>query len=270
MKKLGIVAGSGALPSCLVQACEKQGRPYFVLALKGHAEVESFPKGTPIKWIRLGAIGQGFDILKKEGVHEIVMIGAVRRPSLLEMRPDWRGMKFFARAGVKALGDDGLLKAVINEIESEGFKVVGADSLMPSLVATRGIYGKIGPAPEDAGDIEKGRKIAQLLGKADVGQAVVIQQGIVLAVEAIEGTAELIKRAGALKRAGMGGVLVKMSKPQQERRVDLPTIGVQTIRDVAEAGLAGIAIEAGSVLLVEAEKMVALADKLDIFIVGVE
>lgn len=269
MKKLGIVAGSGALPSCLVQACEKAGRPYFVLALKGHAEAESFPKGTPIKWMRLGAIGQGFDEMKRQQVQEIVMIGAVRRPSLLELRPDWRGIKFFAKAGVKALGDDGLLKAVIAEIETEGFKVIGVDSLMPSLVATKGIYGKIGPAPEDAEDIEKGAKIARILGQADVGQAIAIQQGIVLAVEAIEGTAELIKRAGALKRAGIGGVLVKMAKPQQERRADLPTIGVQTVYDVADAGLAGIAIEAGSVLLVEAEKMVEVADKLDVFIVGV-
>lgn len=270
MKKLGIMAGSGALPACLAQACEKQGRPYFILALKGHAEAESFPKGAPIKWVRLGAVGQGFDLMKKNGVEEIIMIGAVRRPSLLELRPDWRGVKFFARAGVKALGDDGLLKAVIKEIESEGFKVIGVDSLMPSLLATKGIYGKIGPAPEDGEDIEKGIKMARMLGRADIGQAVVVQQGIVLAVEAIEGTAELIKRAGSLKRAGMGGVLVKMAKPGQERRVDLPTIGVQTIYDVATAGFAGIAIEAGSVLLVEAEKMVEVADEKDIFIVGVE
>lgn len=270
MRKLGIVAGGGALPASLIKACQKDGRPFFVLALKGHADEAVLPKDVPLKWMRMGAIGFGFAEMKRQGVQDIVLIGNVRRPSVMELRPDFRGLKFFAKAGVKALGDDGLLRAVIDEIEADGFKIVGADTLVPSLLAGTGVFGKIAPDKEAWEDIQKGIQTVQILGAADVGQAVIVQEGIVLSVEAIEGTAALIKRSGALKRAGGGGVLVKMAKPKQERRVDLPTIGPQSVKDVHEAGFKGIAIESGAVLMVDAEQCVKLADKLGIFIVGIE
>lgn len=269
-RKLGIVAGGGALPGSLIEACRKEGRPFFVLALKGHADPALLPKDIPMKWMRMGAVGFGFAEMKRQGVRDIVLIGNVRRPSLMELRPDLRGLKFFAKAGIKALGDDGLLRAVIKEIEADGFKIVGADTLVPSLLAGNGVFGKVHPNKEDMEDIQKGIKTVQILGAADVGQAVIVQQGIVLSVEAIEGTAALIKRTGALKRAGGGGVLVKMAKPKQERRVDLPTIGVQTVKDVHEAGLKGIAVEAGAVLMADAEKCIKSADELGIFIIGIE
>lgn len=270
MKKIGIIAGSGALPGSLVAACKRTGRPFFVLALKGNADPMLLPKNIPIKWIRLGAVGEGFAEMRRENVEEIVMIGGVRRPSLLELRPDWRGLKFFAKAGIRALGDDGLLRAVINEIESDGFKVVGADSVVPSLVASKGVYGKVVPRLSDLEDIRRGFDVAKILGKADVGQAVIVQQGLVLAVEAIEGTAALIERSRDLKREGGGGVLVKVVKPGQERRADLPTIGPQTVQSIYDAGFKGIAVEAGSVLLADAQQTTQLADELGIFVVGVD
>lgn len=269
LRKLGIVAGGGALPGSLIKACQKEGRPFFVLALKGHADPALLPDGIPMKWMRMGAVGFGFAEMKRQGAQDIVLIGNVRRPSLMELRPDLRGLKFFAKAGVKALGDDGLLRAVINEIEADGFKIVGADTIIPSLLADSGIFGQVVPTSADWEDIEKGIQTVQILGAADVGQAVIVQQGIVLSVEAIEGTAALIRRTGALKREGGGGVLVKMAKPKQERRVDLPTIGPQTVKDVYEAGLKGIAVEAGAILMADAEACVKLADKLGIFIVGI-
>lgn len=267
--KLGIVAGSGSLPGALIRECQKTRRPFCVVALKGHANPELLPADIPVKWIRLGAVGSGFAEMKKQGVSEIVLIGGVRRPLLKELCPDLRGLKFFAKIGLKALGDDKLLRAVINEIEADGFKVVGVDDVMPSLLAPSGVLGKYEPTKADETDITRGFEVAKLLGQADVGQAVIVQQGLVLSVEGIEGTAQLIKRTKALKRSGGGGVLVKVSKPNQERRVDLPTIGPNTVKDIKEAGFKGIAVEANFVLIADCEQTIRLADELGLFIVGV-
>lgn len=269
MQKLGIVAGSGSLPRALIHECQKTGRPFCVVALKGHANPDLMPADIPVKWVRLGAVGTGFAEMKKQGATQIVLIGGVRRPSLKELCPDLRGLKFFAKIGLKALGDDGLLRAVIGEIEKEGFKVVGIDDIMPSLLAPSGVLGKYEPTKADETDITRGIDVAKLLGQADVGQAVIVQQGLVLSVEGIEGTAQLISRTASLKREGKGGVLVKVSKPNQERRVDLPTIGPKTVQAIHDAGFCGIAVESGSVLIAEYNKTIELANKLGIFVVGV-
>jgi DUF1009 family protein len=269
MKKLGIIAGSGGLPKKLIDFCRLQGRPFFVLAVDGHADKTLIPKDIPVKWVRLGAIGSFFKEMKQAGAKEIVLIGGIKRPSLKELKPDLKAVKFFSKVGLKALGDDGLLSCVISEIEKDGFKVVGIDRVMPSLLAKKGVYGKIKPSQSDTADIKRGFQVAKILGQADVGQSVIVQQGLVLAVEGIEGTAALIERAGPLKRKGGGGVLVKTSKPRQERRIDLPTVGPDTVRQIHSAGFKGIALEAGCVLVVEEEEMIRLADKLKIFIVGV-
>ena len=168
------------------------------------------------------------------------------------------------------MGDDSLLKIILSEAEKQGFRVVGVHSLMPELLARKGVYGKIKPNSQDELDIQQGIKVAKLLGTADVGQAVIVQKGLVLALEGIEGTANLIKRTGALKRKGGGGVLVKVAKPQQDRRVDLPTVGPKTVQSIHDAGFKGIAVETGSALMVDVEEMIKLANELDIFVVGVE
>ncbi|MDD3669444.1 MAG: UDP-2,3-diacylglucosamine diphosphatase LpxI, partial [Alphaproteobacteria bacterium] len=240
------------------------------LALRGHADPDLLPKGIPVRWVRLGAVGAAFRACRAAGVQEVVLIGAVKRPGLWEIRPDWTGMKMLARVGLNKHGDDGLLRRIVREIERAGFSVVGADAVLPSLKAVKGIYGKAAPGKADTDDIRKGFRVAKILGAADVGQGAVVQRGLVLAVEAIEGTAEMIRRAGALKRPGGGGVLVKCAKPQQEKRVDLPTIGPGTIQSLADAGLKGVAVEAGGALIADAEKTIALADKLGVFVVGAE
>ena len=270
MKKLGIIAGGGALPICLVQACEQMKRPYFVVGLKGCLEKDALPKGTPISWIRLGALGKGFRLLKKNDVEEVVMIGAVKRPSFTGIIPDWRCLKLLLRHGKKALGDDALLKILIKEIERDGFKVVGIDEILPHLLIKKGVYGRMIPTTQDTTDIKRGIEVARKLGEVDVGQAVVVQQGLVLAVEGIEGTDALIHRSKALRRKGGRGVLVKTAKPQQDRRADLPTIGPNTVQSVAEAGLVGIAVQSDSVLFSEAEKAIKLANQLGVFIIGVD
>ena len=269
MKKLGIIAGAGALPHALIEACERQHRPFFVLGLKGHANPKEYDKALPMAWVRLGAVGKAFRLMKKNEVEEIVLIGAVKRPSFVGLFPDLRGLKAIAHLKKKS-GDDSLLRGIAKEIESEGFKVVGIDEILPHLLAKEGVYTYEVPHPKDQADIKRGVEVAKLLGKADVGQSVIVQQGLVLAVEGIEGTDALIRRSADLKRRGGGGVLVKMTKPGQDRRMDLPTIGPATVQAVKNAGFVGIAVQAGGVLISQSEQTVKLANQLGIFIVGIK
>ena len=268
LPKLGILAGGGVLPAQLMQACIETGRSYFVIAIEDQTDPEIL-KDHPYAWVRLGAVGKAIEILRNEKVEELVMIGPVRRPSLSSLRPDAYLTKRIAKIGLMSRGDDGLLSKLIIELEAEGFRVIGPDVVLTELVASDGIYGAIAPDDIALIDIERGLKIAKGLGGLDVGQAVVVQQGLVLAVEAIEGTDEMLRRAAKHKREGPGGVLVKVKKPEQEQRVDLPTIGVNTVEMAAEAGLRGIAIQSGHALIVDRTEVVRLADLKGLFITGI-
>jgi DUF1009 family protein len=266
--KLGIVAGGGRLPQLLIDSCRETGRDFFVLALKGQADPE-IVENAPHEWVRIGAAGRGFAVLQEQGIDELVMAGRVRRPSLMDLRPDRRAVRFFARLGLKGVGDDGLLRALIRELEEEGYRVVGIDDLLPALRAEEGALGRYEPDAQAEADIARGKAVLAALGCVDVGQAVVAQQGIVLGVEAVEGTDALLQRCGPLKRDGPGGVLVKFSKHGQETRVDMPTIGSDTVSRAAQAGLRGIAIEAGATIIVDRDELVKAADRAGLFVVGV-
>jgi hypothetical protein len=267
---LGIVAGSGGLPRRLIETCRAAGRPFFVLALEGEADPAMLAE-VPHAWCRIGAAATGLDLLRANGVDALVLAGGVKRPSVAALRPDWRAAKFFARIGLRALGDDGLLSAVIKELEREGFAVIGAERLLDSgAVMPEGRVGTLGPDPVARADIEHGLRVARAIGGLDIGQSVVVQQGMVLGVEAIEGTDALLRRCGALRREGPGGVLVKIEKPGQERRVDRPVIGPQTVAGAAAAGLRGIAAEAGAVLILDREAVAKAADAAGIFVVGIK
>ncbi|WP_419901595.1 LpxI family protein [Kiloniella sp.] len=266
--KLGILAGGGRLPSQLIKLCEETNREVFLVAFKGQTDPET-ATDVDHMWTRLGAAGKILKKLKDEQVKELVMVGPVKRPSMAELRPDWRALQFFAKIGAKSLGDDGLLRSVISAVEDEGFLFRGVDDLLSDLLATEGIYGSIGPNEQAYEDIKRGVEVAKAMGRVDVGQSVVIQQGLVLGVEAIEGTDALLSRCGELKRGGEGGVLVKLKKPEQERRADLPTIGVETLKSAFNAGLKGIAIEAGGALVVDRDALVNMADKHGLFVIGI-
>ena len=266
--KLGIVAGGGGFPGLLIAACRAEGRPFHVLALSGHAD-PAVIADAPADWIRLGEAGSGFVRLHAAGVEEVVMIGPVRRPALRELAPDLRTARFFAKVGLKALGDDGLLRAVVHELEEEGFRVVGIDEVLADCLAPAGLWTRLAPDAQAEADIRRGLEVAAGLGRLDVGQAVVVQQGIVLGVEAIEGTDRLIRRCADLRREGPGGVLVKVRKPGQDRRIDLPTIGPATLAGAAAAGLRGIAVEAGGRLVLGRPQVIDEADRLGLFVVGV-
>lgn len=268
-RKLGIIAGGGSIPALLVRHCQEQGRDFFVLAIEGNADKSFFSGDIPHQWIRIGQAGTGFKRLAEEKVQDVIMIGTIRRPSFFDLVPDLRTTAFFAKIGTKALGDDGILRALVKEIESEGMAVKGVHEVMPDILVKSGVLGKHKPDKQALADIERGIEVAAELGKLDVGQAVVVQQGLVLGVEGIEGTDELIRRCQDYKRKGVGGVLVKLRKPQQDMRIDLPTIGTRTIERAHETGLRGIAVHAGNGLIVDETEVIKLADKYGLFVIGV-
>ena len=268
LPKLGIIAGNGSLPLDIIKRCRETGRPVFVLAVQDEADPQGLV-GVDHVWFRMGAAATAIRHLRDNGVAEVVMAGGVRRPSLTSLRPDWRAAKMFARIGLRALGDDGLLTAVKREFEAEGFKVVGAHSILGDRVAKTGLFGRIAPDAQAEADIAHGFRIVRALGDLDIGQAVVVQQGLVLGVEAIEGTDALLGRVGDLRRDGPGGVLVKAKKPNQDVEVDQPSIGPRTIELAHQAGLRGVAVEAGGSLVLGLELVIDKADRLGLFVIGV-
>ncbi|MDE1147734.1 MAG: UDP-2,3-diacylglucosamine diphosphatase LpxI [Azospirillaceae bacterium] len=265
--KLGILAGGGDLPGRLIETCRAVGRPLFVVTLDGQGA--AVPVDIPQAGFRIGAAGAILDRLRAEGVGEIVLAGRVRRPSLAEMRPDWFAAKFFARIGAKALGDDGLLRALVTTLEEEGFHVVAVQDLVQGLLSPAGPLGALAPDAAAEADIAHGAAVARTLGLLDVGQSVVVQQGLVLGVEAIEGTDALIERCGTLRRDGPGPILVKVRKPQQDIRLDLPTIGVTTVERAAAHGFRGIAVEAGGTLTLGRDQVAKAADAAGLFVTGI-
>lgn len=268
--KLGIIAGGGVLPRLLVDAARREQREVFVLAVKDHAAPETVADVEHV-WVRLGAGGEALRALKSAGCQELVFAGGVKRPSLPELRPDWYTVKFLARASkVFFSGDDALLRAVRDEFAREGFVCIAPQDIISDLLVCAGPLGRHKPDEAAHQDIKRGIAVLQALAPLDVGQAVIVQQGLVLGIEAIEGTAALIKRSGDLKRAGAGGVLVKLSKTNQDQKIDLPTIGPDTIAQAKAAGLRGIAIEARRTLLLDLPRTLKEADDAGIFVFGIE
>ncbi len=268
--KLGILAGGGNLPGLIVRACREQGRDFLVVAFEGQAEKGAFDT-APHVWVRLGAAGSTIKHLRNAGCKELVMAGSITRPSLTALRPDLWTAKFFAKSNAHSLGVDGLMKALIRTLEEkEGFSIVGTDALLPGLLSARKVYGKTEPDWQAEEDIQTGIQAALDIGRQDIGQGAVVQQGQVLAVEDDKGTDGLLKQARKLRLDGPGGVLVKVKKPGQEGRVDLPTIGPATVEGAARAGLRGIAIEAGGALVIDRDAVIEAADEAGIFVIGVE
>jgi DUF1009 family protein len=265
---LGILAGGGPLPGRVAAAAVAAGRRVFVLGFEDFAD-PAVIGGFPHAYARVGAAGRILSLLRGQGVRDLVLVGPVRRPSLLDLRPDREGARILARIGRAAFsGDDGLLAAVVRVLGEEGFRVIGAHEVLAEALGPAGVLGRVAPDPAALSDIARGVEVARALGGVDVGQGCVVQQGIVLAAEAIEGTDAMLARAALLRRPGPGGVLVKLVKPAQDRRADLPTIGPGTVAGAAAAGLRGIAFEAGGTLITDLGATVAAADRAGLFLFG--
>ncbi len=267
---LGILAGGGPFPGRVAAAAQAAGRQVFIVALRGFAEpavIGAFPHAEA----RMGAAGEILSLLRKHGCKDLVLVGPVKRPSIFDLRPDAEGTRIMAKIGRAAFsGDDGLLAAVVRVLGEEGFRVLGAHEVLTEAVGPRGVMGRVAPDAQALADIARATEVTRALGRVDVGQGCVVQQGIVLAVEAIEGTDAMLARCHGLARPGPGGVLLKLVKPGQDRRADLPTIGPATLRAAAAAGLRGVAFEAGGTLLTDRTACVVEADAAGLFLVGVD
>ena len=264
--KLGIVAGGGDLPGELIRACRASGRSFFVVALAGLAEPVAVAN-TPHVWQRIGRMGAIIGHLKREGAGDLVFAGSAQRLPLSQMKPDLRALWFLLSCRFWRLGDGRLLNAMIAMLErEEGFRVVAAHDVAPDLLAQKGTVGHVAPTAGDEPDIALGRREALALGEADQGQGVVVRRGRVIGREGRDGTDALLARCRGA--GGRSGVLVKLPKPLQDRRIDLPTIGVSTVAAAAAAGLAGIAVEAGGALIVDRAAVAEAADKAGLFVVG--
>jgi DUF1009 family protein len=257
----------------LAQQCRAVGRPLFVIRLRGFAdpalaEYDGAEAG-------LGELGKWFDLLRAAGCKAVCTAGQVNRPDFSALKLDWRGVKALPGAiAAASQGDDALLRFLVTEFEREGFEVEGVHQVSGELTLAAGPLGRVHPAGEDLDDMAKGFQVAGEIGRLDIGQGVVMCRGLVLAVEAQEGTDAMLARCAALPRALRGepgdpkGVLVKRAKPIQELRIDLPTLGLATLRGAARAGLAGVAGEAGRTLVVDREAVIEEADKLGLFVYG--
>ena len=275
MDKLGLIAGGGGLPVEIARHCERSGRPLFVIRLKGFAGAGLAPYAGAE--VGIAELGKCIKALKRAGCRSVCLAGEVARPDFASLMPDLRGLSLLPKVIATARkGDDALLRLLVAEFEKDGFRVEGAHEVMADLTLPPGRLGAHGPDAAAMADADRALEIARAIGALDVGQAAVVAHGLVLAVEAQEGTDALLARVADLPahlrgNPGAGvGVLAKAPKPIQETRVDLPTIGLATVRGVARAGLAGIAGEAGRLLVLDREAVIALADELGIFILGVE
>jgi DUF1009 family protein len=265
-RRLAIVAGGGPLPEKLMAACRAQAREAVVIGIEGQADPD-WCRGAAQATVRLGEAGKLVCILRRLAADAVVFAGKVHRPSLRELRPDWRAARFLVGLALRGrLGDDAIL-AMVESFEREGFRVLAPQDLLGEAAAP-GALGRLGPTAAQERDIAVGADAARALGRLDMGHAVVVQDGAVLGVEAADGTDALILRCGALQRSGPGAILVKMAKPQQDRRADPPTIGVGTVERAAAVGFSGIAFEAGRTLVVDPEATAAAADRTGLFLVA--
>ena len=196
-----MIAGSGMMPVEIIKHCNQTKREIFVVGIEPYAEEESL-KEVPHVFAKIGEAGKMLKALSKNNVHDVVLAGGVKRPSFKELIPDWAGAKIMAKLAIKKMSDDNLFRAVMDEIEHYGFKVVGIEEVVPDMLFSEGIYGKVKPTDDDMDDVRRGIKVAKALGAVDVGQAVVVQEGMVLAVEAIEGTDMMLSRAATVKKKG--------------------------------------------------------------------
>lgn len=272
-RKLGVIAGGGELPVLLAQHCADTQRPYFVARIAPFADaaLEHHPGATH----SLGAMGERMQAMREAGCDAVVLVGQVSRPDIATLKLDDVAQAMLpALLAALPLGDDAVLRAVLDAHERAGFRIVGAETVMADLLAPAGAWGAIEPSEKQKADIAKGAKIAAMVGVFDIGQGVVVCDGLVLAVEAQEGTDAMLARVAGLPRPIRGaagarrGALVKRPKPIQDLRIDLPTIGVRTLEGAAHAGLAGVAVEERRALAVRRAEIVELADRFGMFVYG--
>jgi len=266
---LAIICGGGNVPFKVANAARDAGRPVYLIGIEGAADADI--ANWPHDWFSWGEVGRLFKLLKAAHCRDVVFVGHVHRPSFRELRLDLGAILELPRLLAFLIGgDDKILSGVIRYFEDKGIQVHGAHEIAPALILGAGAVGRHKPGRKVRGDIALGFRAAATLGAFDIGQGVVVENGLVLAVEAAEGTDRMLARVAELRkgRARGAGVFVKRAKPGQELRIDMPTIGERTVERVAEAGLAGIAVQAGHTIAADREALAEAADRAGIFVVG--
>jgi UDP-2,3-diacylglucosamine hydrolase len=272
---LAIICGGGSLPTAVAEAVARRGRRPVMFGIKGWADAAVIARYAH-HWIAIGQAGRFFRLARAEDCRDVVFIGTVLRPPITQLRLDWQTIR--AMPGlIRAYrgGDDKLISGVARIAERGGLRVVGVKDVAPEVLVPQGVLGRHRPSERDRADIARALEVIAALGPFDVGQAAVVADNNVLGVEAAEGTDNLLNRIAELRRIGRVtsapgiGVLVKAPKPGQDRRLDLPSIGPRTVENVARAGLAGLAVTAGSTMIAEPDAVTAAADREGIFLVGV-
>jgi DUF1009 family protein len=262
-----MIAGNGYLPLEVIRHCQEKKRDLYVIGLTPFVILDNLTS-VPHSLAKIGEIGKIFKAMKENKVEEIVFAGGLRRPSFSEISPDFEGAKLLAKLAFTKVSDDTIFRAIIDEIEKRGYRVISVQEAVPEILFQEGVYGKVSPSEQDMSDIQRGVEVAKALGAVDVGQSVVVQEGMVLAVEAIEGTDMLLSRAATVKRKGKDPVMVKIIKPGQETRIDFPVIGPATIEELIKYKIRGLAVEAGGILIIDQKKVIEMANKAGIFIIG--
>ena len=265
--QIGIIAGMGELPVIIAKDARERGYKVITVALETLASLEMDSVSDEIRWVNPGKFGELIDILKKHQIKEAIMAGKVPKSLLFKSKitPDLRAVKLLF--SIKDKSDDAILNAITKELAGEGIKIIDTTKFSPHLLTPVGCLTRKKPDEEQWKDIEFGWKIAREIGKLDIGQTVVIKGKAVMAIEAIEGTDEAILRGG--KWAGDGAVVVKVSKPQQDMRMDVPAVGPDTLKSMENVNAKVLALEAHRSMIVDRETVIRAAESAGIVIVGI-
>lgn len=265
---IGLIAGNGRFPLLFAREARSRGHRVVAVAHKGETDPALDAEVDDVTWIRVGQLGRMIKTFRSGGVTRAVMAGGIDKVrSLSQVRPDLRGMLFLRRALTRGgQGDDALLRALAAELEGEGVTIVSSTTCLEHLIATPGRIAGPRPSAQALQDIRTGCRVLKALGSVDVGQSVVVERGVVLAVEAVEGTDEAVRRAGRLGRGS--AVVVKTAKEGQDMRFDVPAVGPVTIATMAGSGATLLAVEAGSTLLLDRESFLEAAADAGIGVVG--
>jgi len=263
--KIGLIAGSGKFPILIAETAAKKGLKIIAVAHKGETDPELEKKVSSITWVGLGQFGHLLEAFKLSGVNKVLMAGGINKTNMFKnLRLDLKGMAIAGKLLV--YHDDDILRAVANELEKEGIRVVSSAIYLPELLAPEGCFTKRRPNKEELTDIEFGWEMAKELGRLDIGHCVVVKRKTVLALEAIEGTDKTILRGGEL--AHKGAVVIKVCKPDQDLRFDLPAVGLNTIKTMSRVKASTLAIESGKTLVFDKEAMIRLANERGISIIS--
>ncbi|MCB2185067.1 MAG: UDP-2,3-diacylglucosamine diphosphatase LpxI [Deltaproteobacteria bacterium] len=266
-ESIGIIAGTSKFPLLFAQAARERGLRVVAVAHKGETFPELAELVDEITWVQLGQVGKLLKAFKKAGVSRAVMCGGVKKTRMFsDVRPDFKALALLKK--IRHLADDGILRTLAAFLEEEGVQILPSHELLPELLAPAGVYTQRRPREEEEADAQVGWRVAAELGRLDVGQCVVVKGRAVVALEAIEGTDACIRRGGEL--AGPGAVVIKRCKPTQDLRFDLPSVGAQTIRTMAQVGCACLVVEAGKTLIFDRSELAALADQAGIAVLGWE